>query len=528
MREDTAFHILSKLREDSATGPDGLPTRILKQLAVELAPPVAMLAAKILQEERWPEDWKLHWIVALHKRSSVFEAKNYRGVHLTPQISKAVERMFADALKPFIDRLDLFGTNQFAYAQGRGARDAVAFLTLTWIQAFEKQRKVGVFCSDVQGAFDRVRTVRIVEKLRRSGIPTKLVAVLASWLDTRRAQVVVEGQISDDAVLQNMVYQGTVLGPPLWNLFFRDARAAVMAAKFEEVVYADDLNAYKEFDKMIENEAIIAECKTCQHHLHEWGKANSVTFDPCKESLHVLSRWEPMGEDFKILGIDFDLRLRMEPCIASTTTDAAWKINAVLKTRRFYSDSELMLLYKSQVLSYVEYRTPAIYHACSTLLSRLDRQQRRFLRELGISEEEALLSHNLAPLNSRRDIAMLGVIHRTVRGIGPPHFQRFFRLRVAPLAEPVTRQARRRHGFQLEDPRDGTHTEMLVRSALGLIGVYNLLPQACVDEPSVKGFQSALQCLLKERARLEQENWSQLFSPRQHLYSHPLHRVYVF
>ena len=75
--------------------------------------------------------------MALHKRSSVFEAKNYRGVHLTPQISKAVERMFADALKPFIDRLDLFGTNQFAYAQGRGARDAVAFLTLTWIQLRE-------------------------------------------------------------------------------------------------------------------------------------------------------------------------------------------------------------------------------------------------------------------------------------------------------------------------------------------------------------------------------------------------------
>ena len=132
-----------------------------------------------------------------------------------------------------------------------------------------------------------------------------------------------------------------------------------------------------------------------------------------------------MGEDFKILGIDFDLRLRMEPCIASTSTDAAWKINAVLKTRRFYSESELMLLYKSQVLSYVEYRTPAIYHACSTLLSRLDRQQRRFLRELDISEEEALLTHNLAPLNSRRDIAMLGVIHRTVLGMGPPHFQRF-------------------------------------------------------------------------------------------------------
>ena len=41
------------------------------------------------------------------------------------------------------------------------------------------------------------------------------------------AQVVVGGAYSVQADLANMVYQGTVWGPPLWNVFFEDARWAI-------------------------------------------------------------------------------------------------------------------------------------------------------------------------------------------------------------------------------------------------------------------------------------------------------------
>ena len=142
---EMAAEVLSKIRPDSATGPDGLPARILKNMATELAAPVAMITSKILQEGKWPANWRLHWIVALHKKLSVFNATNYRGIHLTPQLSKVVERILAGLLKPFISRLDLFGENQFAYSQGRGARDAIAFLTLSWILAFDEKRKVWGF-----------------------------------------------------------------------------------------------------------------------------------------------------------------------------------------------------------------------------------------------------------------------------------------------------------------------------------------------------------------------------------------------
>ena len=87
-----------------------------------------------------------------------------------------------------------------------------------------------------------------------------------------------------------------------------------------------------------------------------------------------------------------------------------------------------MKLYKSKLLGYLEYRTAAVYHATDTLLKPLNELQDKLLRVVGCTDVEALVHWNLAPLEARRDMAMLGLIHRTVLGEGPAHFQRFFKV----------------------------------------------------------------------------------------------------
>ena len=119
-----------------------------------------------------------------------------------------------------------FGHNQFAYQKGRGARDAIAHLVLSWICVFNRRRKVGLYCSDVAGAFDRVKMERLVEKLRAAGLHPNIVALLESWLRRCSASVIVGGASSEEFALFNMVYQGTVFGPILWNVFFQDSKFA--------------------------------------------------------------------------------------------------------------------------------------------------------------------------------------------------------------------------------------------------------------------------------------------------------------
>ena len=156
-------------------------------------------------------------------------------------------------------------------------------------------------------------------------------------------------------------------------------------------------------------------------------------------------------------------------------------MRALLKTQRFFHDSKLVDVYKSKLLGYLEYRTSALYPATDTVLKPLDAVQERFLRALGCTEMKALMYFNLASLAARRDMAMLGLIHRTVLGKGPAHFKQFFRLAEARDTY-ETRRRGRTHSKQLEDPRRGVFPELLRRSALGLVAVYNRLPEEVVRE----------------------------------------------
>ena len=91
--------------------------------------------------------------------------------------------------------------------------------------------------------------------------------------------------------------------------------------------------------------------------------------------------------------------------------------------------AQILVLYKAKLLSYIGSRTAAIDHATDTVSARLDRVRRQFLQCVGLSAVEALTKFKLAPQTTRRDIAMLGLVHRTVFGHGPPHFAKLFERR---------------------------------------------------------------------------------------------------
>jgi len=158
---------LAKLEESSGTGPDFIPARILKWLASLLALPFAKLARLIVSQGIWPNIWKIHWICGIFKKKSIYDPLNYRGVQLTAQMSKAMERFLASTFMPDIINLGAFGENQFAYRKEHGARDAVLYLIMSWLLLMANGKRVGVYCSDVSGAFDKVSRHRLVKRLRQ-------------------------------------------------------------------------------------------------------------------------------------------------------------------------------------------------------------------------------------------------------------------------------------------------------------------------------------------------------------------------
>ena len=161
-------------------------------------------------------------------------------------------------------------------------------------------------------------------------------------------------------------------------------------------------------------------------------------------------------------------------------------------------------------MSRVEAVTAAVYHAAPVHLNLFDSLQARLLSHMGLSESTAFLDFNLAPLVVRRDIAMLGVIHKCVLGITHKSLCDLFPL--APTGHRFpTSFASTLHNKQLLDRCDGSQTEVLQRSIFGLVRVYNLLPQVIIDLSCVKSFQGALTEMVRIRCRDAAVGWQFTF-----------------
>ena len=80
-----------------------------------------------------------------------------------------------------------------------------------------------------------------------------------------------------------------------------------------------------------------------------------------------------------------------------------------------------------------------------------------------------------------------------------------------------------KHNKQVCSHRCPRHRQMLARSALGLVDVYNLLPNRVVEQKSVPVMQHELPMLLKFPAANGEDSWRHTFSPRVPLSEHPLH-----
>ena len=127
-RSRHAYRHLSQLDSASATGPDNLSTIFLKNIAGVISFAFAQLARRIITTGIWPSLWKRHWIVPLFKKGSRHLASNYRGLQITSQLSKAMERFIGAHFLDLLSFSGSFGLSQFAYRKYHGSRDALLFI----------------------------------------------------------------------------------------------------------------------------------------------------------------------------------------------------------------------------------------------------------------------------------------------------------------------------------------------------------------------------------------------------------------
>ena len=169
------------------------------------------------------------------------------------------------------------------------------------------------------------------------------------------------------------------------------------------------------------------------------------------------------------------------------------------------------------MLSFIESGTPGYFHASASNLDCIDRVQRRFLREVGLTEEQALLDYRLAPLKMRRCMGILGLLHRVSLGMVPKQVAELFpRAPLIAIPDAASSRVRggisARHNRQLFDRIVASSTDALRRSIFGMVQCYNALPQFVVDQPNICCVQRALQTAVSRQAFIGSTSWQDVFS----------------
>ena len=131
------------------------------------------------------------------------------------------------------------------------------------------------------------------------------------------------------------------------------------------------------------------------------------------------------------------------------------------------------MIYKAIIRSKMEYASSAWFGATPTSLSQLDAVQRRAIRIIDLPEDD-LISHQIQPLGTRREVGALTLFHRMYYGEAPELLCQLLPEHLQ--LDPRLRRSVRSHDLAVQIPRSNlvSHKRSFVPSAAR---IWNSLPE---------------------------------------------------
>ncbi|KAJ2945954.1 hypothetical protein O0L34_g4871 [Tuta absoluta] len=201
--------VLCSLDVNKASGPDGIPARVLRLCAPELSPVLTRLFRLFLKERTVPGAWKLANVQPVPNKGDRADPAHYRPIAITSILCKVMERVLNSKLLTYLEDNDLLNDRQYGFRRGRSTGGLLVYVTQCWGEAIEKNGEALAVSLDISKAFDRVWHASLLSKLPAYGIPTDFCTWISDFLSERSIRVVV-------------VPQGSVLSETLFLLHIID------------------------------------------------------------------------------------------------------------------------------------------------------------------------------------------------------------------------------------------------------------------------------------------------------------------
>ena len=418
--------VLNELKIHKASGPDGIPSIVLKNCASALAPVLGKLYRLCLSTCSFPSCWKFAIIQPVPKKGDHSNPSNYRPIALTSVISKIFESLINKKIVKHLDTFNLISDRQYGFRHGRSTGDLLSYLTHSWLSSLRDFGESYTVALDISKAFDRVWHKSLISKLHSFGFSPSLIKLISNFLANRQIAVAVDGSLSDYFPVVAGVPQGSVLSPTLFLIFIND----LLSCTYNPIhSFADDTTLHASIS--FSNNPTLASLDDSRYNLLDsintdlslissWGADNLVKFNASKTHLlpislkRSLSSYPVLFENsvispspsVNILGLTISSDLSWKDHIISLAKVASQKIGVLFRFRNYFTADQLLTVYLSFIRPGIEYCSHIWGFSSSCHL--LDRIQDKAIRLINKPD----LTNKIPPLSVRRNVASLCLLYR--------------------------------------------------------------------------------------------------------------------
>ena len=198
--------------EGKAHGDDSISPEVMKR--VDIDDIILKFCNDALCDGQIPDQWKLSNIIPVPKKGDLTKTDNYRGISLTSIVSKTLNRMLLNRIKPSLE--EVLRDNQNGFRPGRSTTSHILALRRIIEGAKAKNLKATMVFIDFKKAFDSVHRGLLTKILKAYGIPEILVELIAEMYTGTMAKVITADGITEAFDILAGVLQGDTLAPYLF------------------------------------------------------------------------------------------------------------------------------------------------------------------------------------------------------------------------------------------------------------------------------------------------------------------------
>ena len=183
---DMVKKAISQMKECKAPGPFGIVVEMIRAVGDKGPSIIRDLTAAIICDGKVPFDWDQSFIVCLYNgKGDALDRGNYRGLKLTEQVMKVLERIVDGLIRQVVSIDD----SQFGFVPGRGTTDAIFVVRQLQEKYLAANKRLYMAFVDLEKAFDRVPRKVIWWALRRLGVDEWIVCLVQGKYSNARSHV---------------------------------------------------------------------------------------------------------------------------------------------------------------------------------------------------------------------------------------------------------------------------------------------------------------------------------------------------